>query len=584
VPDASTYYPAPGIVFSSGNGHTQVAVGAEGGAVPLDALSANVLAACRGARTLAEHAAVVRSTGVHADADRIAGTLERLASSGLLQRFIATATTERPSTRAVDVIGVITADRPQSLRRCLGAVASSARGRGHEGRLIVVDGSSDDVSRADNRAAAAECGQHTSARVQYFGVHEAAALRHTLVSQGIGRPSLDFGLSAGATGASRNLLTLLGAGRDLITCDDDIVCEPWALVERQDGLVLAGHDDLRRTEFFSTRREALARTQMQDIDMLLAHGALLDRPLASILSGGDELDLSDACGHMVAMAASAGGARVRVTFAGLAGDSGRYCPTNLLFSSSATRRRVMTDRAPFETALSSREIVCVAERTIVTHDAWCMAYYMGLANRQLLPPFMPLGHNEDGVFGEMLAFIDATALFAHLPHGVVHDADRPSDSDNERIPSATETRLSALVLLTMQRASSSIVGGSPSNRLRRLGQWFLSFGSLEPEEFATVMSRFVLEKRCRELAYCETAQSEEPGCHAHWRDQFSSYRDTFLSSVKRPDFFVPVEFKHGRSPDEGFLETQRFFRDYGSLMMEWPDIWATAKALRLLDD
>ena len=50
-----------------------------------------------------------------------------------------------------------------------------------------------------------------------------------------------------------------------------------------------------------------------------------------------------------------------------------------------------------------------------------MAACMGLLNDDATPPFPAISHNEDGVFGVLLAARDPSALFAHVPVGVFHD-------------------------------------------------------------------------------------------------------------------------------------------------------------------
>ena len=49
---------------------------------------------------------------------------------------------------------------------------------------------------------------------------------------------------------------------------------------------------------------------------------------------------------------------------------------------------------------------------VVTHDSSCMATCVGLANRTLLPPFMPVGRNEDGSAPDVLDLFVAAGLAA----------------------------------------------------------------------------------------------------------------------------------------------------------------------------
>ncbi len=199
-----------------------------------------------------------------------------------------------------------------------------------------------------------------------------------------------------------------------------------------------GHDDLRRVEFFDSRVRALAFARAGGaVDVLASHQAVLGRGLHGLCrQAGADLETRFACGHLTRVLRDRRPLRVRLTFSGLAGDAGVHCPHGLLFARGQLRNRFGREPALLETALASREIVRVADRVIVTHDSACMTYCAGLANDELLSPFMPKGRNEDGVFGALLSYADATALSAHLPHGVIHDSIRPSAYDTREIASA----------------------------------------------------------------------------------------------------------------------------------------------------
>jgi hypothetical protein len=208
-----------------------------------------------------------------------------------------------------------------------------------------------------------------------------------------------------------------------------------------------------------------------------------------------------------------------------------------------------------------------------------MGYCMGVANTSLLPPFMPVGRNEDGVFGSMLAFADRGALCAHLPIGIIHDSDRPAEYSGDRMVSARRTRLSELIIAILRLASTSTLAAPIQERLNRLGRLFIDVAQQPTGEFVHFLKESVLAARCSELARAATdiASARQPD---YWREAFDEYHRTFCAGVLDGRFFIPEDFGES-SPDRAFRDSQAFVKGFGDLVEAWPEIWRQANARRL---
>lgn len=279
---------------------------------------------------------------------------------------------------------------------------------------------------------------------------------------------------------------------------------------------------------------------------------------------------------MVAALHEAADRRVRVTFAGLAGDAARYCSHGPLFRTGPVRQQLWESELQFTRAVSSREVAIVAPRLIVTHDAACLGYCMGADNTRLVPPFMPTGRNEDGVWGATLAFMDPHALFAHLPHGVWHDSDRPSAYDNP-MPSARESRVSDFLLFVITRVAAATFTTTPADRLRHLGRLFGEVAALPAGDFRALVAEARLGAMSQLLMQA-SATAADPACPPHWHRALDEYQRAFRASVVRPDYFLPIEFK-GQSLEDGFARMQQFVAQFGELLAWWPEIWEAARSM-----
>ncbi len=380
-------------------------------------------------------------------------------------------------------------------------------------------------------------------------------------------------------GANRNLLLLLTAGEHVLTVDDDVVLETWSATDRDDGLALMGHhQELFETTFFPDRVTALNTVARSAVDVFSAHEALLGHSLSALVAqSSPAADMTRACGHLRSALEEGRPLVVRATFTGLAGDAGVYCPYRLLFSGGPLRQLLLTNASMFQTALTSREASRIVHTNVVTHDCGCMAPCMGLANREVVPPFMPTGRNEDGVFGVMLAASDPATVFGHVPVGVLHDSNRPSARPAGPILSASASRLSDLIISVVMR--SRLPEASTLDAwLREMGHRFIDLAELSRRDIAAYVSEMISEERSLELAQIAEAVDGE-NCPKHWRDGLTRYRDQLLASMTTEAFYLPTEFHGVGTVEEGFDALRAFMRGFGRLIDGWPDLWVAARAL-----
>jgi hypothetical protein len=269
---------------------------------------------------------------------------------------------------------------------------------------------------------------------------------------------------------------------------------------------------------------------------------------------------------------------VKATCSGLAGDAGMYCPYRLLFSAGPLRKRLRSSATAFATAITSREAFRIVRTNVVTHDRGCMATCMGLSNRAVVPPFLPVGRNEDGVFGAMLAASDAAAVFGHVPVGVLHDSDRRSERSGDQILSASESRLSDLVISVVRRRGAPNPTTSCDKWLLEMGQTLMDIGHLDTRDLAAFVTDLALEERGLELEQLGK-DARGPDCPEHWRVAIGRYCHQLSSSMATREFFLPAEFHGSGSIDSGYRALQTFFLAFGRLVASWPALWEAARAI-----
>jgi hypothetical protein len=476
--------------------------------------------------------------------------------------------------RQISVVAIATADRPARLRRVLASLDAAAVPEGRAVRVVIVDGSRSRANRLATRACVERAAARSERLMQYISPEDARSLRHSLGVRG----SLSRALSPGATGANRNLLVLLTAGEHVLFVDDDVVAETKTMGSRKRGLVLAGHDEHRECRFATSRRAALAAVQPAQIPLIAAHEELLGLTVRElVVASAGHVDVRGACPHLIPGLAGGRQLSVRLTFAGVVGDSGTYCPKRLLLSTGGTLRRTLWDsERAFDTAMRHREVVRIAPVNAVTHEANCMAMCMGLANDTMSPPFPPLGRNEDGVFGALTAAVDLGAVYGHLSVGVRHDSLRPSRYRSDEVRSARESRLSELIINIVRHATPSIGVTSPDRRLQGIGRVLHDVASLPPGAFVRYVRDITNDTRTREFDLAAMATRQD-ACPVYWQRALVSYRKAWEKAAMSEAFFLPVEFHGLRSTASGYRALQGELTRFGDLLASWPELWRRAR-------
>lgn len=569
----------PHSLYQIGTDQWLVYMDQTGRVIECDGSVLSILKACRGCRPFEGHLSLGIQRGSNPDARAVGAVLSQLVEAGLLCEYLhpSAALDHRAHDtppRLPTTLAIVTAERPWHLGRCARSFLSHFREHGHAVRLLVVDGSRRRESREANLASLRECAREGLGQIDVIDPEALeAGLRRTAGTSAAVR----FLLTGGATGANRNVVLLATAGEDVLMVDDDMVCEPWSRKGRRDVVTLAAHSDLRHLAFFPTRAEALKAVLPADVDLLAVHGRLLGRRVDELAGICDMDSLSDGCVHMTAAVDGQPPLRVRATFAGLAGDAGTYCPQTLLFSSGRWKAALSTPAA-YEMAIVSRECHRIADTYVVTHDPHFMAGCVALDNTAATPPFIPFGRNEDGVFGVMLAACEPDVAYAHIPFGVVHDADPPDTGLARQCLAATETRISEALIALLQSHSRSAVLGESVGQIFRLGVWCEALAAMDHRAFGSLLIRALLERRQRELALIDSAVSGRLEYPDYWVRDMISYREILLDSMTVEAFFTPVEIRGPDRDGAALPRAQAFIGDFGAGLQEWQDLWQLCRS------
>jgi uncharacterized protein YbaR (Trm112 family) len=460
---------------------------------------------------------------------------------------------------------IVTSDRPDRLDGCLSSYLTD---RTAPASILLMDDSRDPVSCIAARDATARAGRRFHVSVRYAGRAEREKYVNQLCREGIPEATGRFCLLGKegdwfTAGAARNAVLLDSLGEKIVMLDDDTRGDTAVRAERSSNVILSGHEDPCDLDFFRSREEATAAVEWKSVDLFGDAERFLGTRLDLMAA-----DSAGACHHLRALVKDGNGV-VRMTSCGVVGDSGNFSPVHLLWMASpATTKRLRESDSILATSLSSREVVRLVRQPTITHAAVCMATAIGLDNRRILPPFLPIGRNEDGFFGNLLLRCFPEACTAHLPYAVLHQA--PGHRRYQRLSNDAQTiRIAELIILLL--SAYPVAPGTAPFETFRLPGAYLSEISRSARGFVLNAREIVRAARRSLLNQIEEKWGDFDGFSDLWRTEIRQFRTRIRELIASPDCWQPLELR-GMSPDGIADVTRELVSLTGDMLTYWPSI------------
>jgi hypothetical protein len=369
---------------------------------------------------------------------------------------------------------------------------------------------------------------------------------------------------------------LATTGSAFLSVDDDTVAEAGHVGATRGGTALVGAgEDPREMWFFPDHDAVLVAAPPGPFDFAASHEELLGTDIRECLR--EDVGL-DGITFTFAQRLISGG-RVRVTQAGIMGDSGMSSPGSLLSRRGATRERlVAVDDASYRAAYSARQLIAAVPRKLVTDGPFCMSATLGLDNRDLLPPFMPTMRGEDTIFGLTIARCLDGAWMGHVPAAVLH---RPVESrqfatdaiwrDAGRVP------FKQIMWACVAAAPFGASDSDDASRLRTLGRWLAELGTRPAVELDEVVRVMLWRQAAQLMRGLEEQLATHRSTPSYWATDIRRSLDTLRAAVVREDYGAPYDLDDDVERARGLA--RHLIRDFGDLLVAWPELVASAERL-----
>jgi len=408
-----------------------------------------------------------------------------------------------------------------------------------------------------------------------------------LAARGIGREILDFGLGGEdawryRVGGNRNAALLFFAGGPLLLEDDDQTAEYLLHPSSEAGLAIGARPEV--LDYFAGDAciDAAPSPEEGSPTLLGLHGQALGSSLPELLAdhGAGQPDLTNLDPRFAA-ALLRRGARVRATVAGYAGDSGMGMPWGLILSEGELRSRLVESRKSWDAALTDRRVLWVAPRDTLADSPFFRSGSIGLDARDLLPPFLPVGHNHDGIFGLLLHRHWPPGSVLHLRAAVRHEPPERRFFDREEA-GRYRVRISDIAAWAIEDGPRRDGLGDPGMALAETGLHMERIGRLKPEAFRERIMALWLPRAAELIDRIEGLLDTYDAEPSWWAKDARSLLESVEALGEEGSPWIPADILLMAAPDEKLAQElcQSVLRRYGLLLQSWKTIWELAAQLR----
>jgi len=372
----------------------------------------------------------------------------------------------------------------------------------------------------------------------------------------LGDPKLES-LSVIDTGTNRNALLLTLIDKVFLTVDDDVLCKFSSTESFSDSEVIFDPNlKQRNSQFFLDEfdcEKAIDYPEKSELtEFLLAHEKLLNYKKEDSLES-----------------------RVVATVSGIHGDSGVGSPRDSLLMSFDSPEL-------YKAAIKNKLILRYVNSPTVTNRPFFMSMCACLDNRVMLPPFFPVGRNQDGIFGSATITCIPNSFIGYVPWVVRHDS-IPKREYKDGEVSIWRFRISEMINLLLENFSrANILNNSlkDSERYEIVGKYLENFSKQEPDVFIESLRKLCVPRLDEYTNYLRRLIILKRDAVPQQLKDISDCIENIELTKRKDDFCIPEELLKIEDINESIKLAKSLIFKYGALLRFWPEIHYAAKDIK----
>ena len=246
-----------------------------------------------------------------------------------------------------------------------------------------------------------------------------------------------------------------------------------------------------------------------------------------------------------------------------------------------SHERLVESESFYHTACTSREIFRVVNRPTISDGTCSVATSIGLDNRELLPPYTPVGRGLDILFGINLWKCFEDGYFGHVPYALLHaPVENRRFWQGEIFRSASGYDIDKLMIACIKSFEFGPGKANEKERLRALGRYLMELGSMSLRDFEEFLRVQAWQTVSSFIDLMENRLMTSGGLPEFWASDVRKYIKILRDSAVRKDYCIPLDLMQHYSSNEAQEQSQRLVFKFGQLMYWWADIVKVAKGLK----
>ncbi|MDR8393818.1 hypothetical protein NC796_21880 [Aliifodinibius sp. S!AR15-10] len=208
-----------------------------------------------------------------------------------------------------------------------------------------------------------------------------------------------------------------------------------------------------------------------------------------------------------------------------------------------------------------------------------MAMNIGLDTRRLLPPFMPVQRNQDGIFGRLLHLCFNGSCRGYAPYAIKHDPPNRSDQvDHSHALSVGPLRVPDVLEALLQPLYKWPFGMNSSSNLKVAGRYLYDISQLTRQAFMREVRKHCLDLTRLRIQHLKRCLNQKWNAPKYWKKDVKQVIANFRELALQENIGIPCDLPG--NAEKRMVLFQELIRKFGQLLIYWPSIWETAKNYR----
>ena len=487
------------------------------------------------------------------------------------------------------ISGCITSNRPDMLKGWLESRLKTADYIDKKTPIIICDDTRINKIRKNNISIAENYRKNYPGEIYHIDQENKIILskiiKHSLPGE-VQKNLVDFSLSINhsypeikTTGSNRNALQLITAGFNLYSSDDDIEYRFSSKNNDNDSFHFPNKEILAPSFYPDMETMTKNLLKPKEYNFLDKLENLINSDITSIIKKKGSVFFDNITPYL-AMLQEKNLLKIRVISAGYCGGRWYQNPYMPLLQQDVARDLFFYNHEKYRQIRDNGLNIIAAEQNTFDHSDLIMGGTLCIDNKNLLPPCLPFGMQDDTSFSILLNRCLEPALSLHLPAALYHNHTKnPSfNPENFQDVSINIVTYSTLIL---ERLTSAFLNPYGKERLRELGFRFQEFGKLKTADFEEQLKLIqlgFLSKAMNHISYLLDLYEREP---VWWAEDMERYYSLLKKEALGKNTAVPRELRSYGTKKEALTVFKNYLFKCGEMLQWWPEIWEAARMINM---